>query len=72
MAQIYLSDAPERLRKGTGRYPQQVALLARLGVHLSSPEASGIVATAPGVQPTDGRSSKASSARGLVGAFQLG
>lgn len=34
MAQIYLSDAPERLRKGAGRYPQPVALLARLGVHV--------------------------------------
>jgi GNAT superfamily N-acetyltransferase len=34
MAQIHLSDAPERLRKGAGRYPQPVALLARLGVHV--------------------------------------
>ena len=34
MAQIELVDAPARLRKGAGRYPQPVALLARLGVHL--------------------------------------
>jgi GNAT superfamily N-acetyltransferase len=32
MAQVATSDAPARLRKGTGRYPQPVALLARLGV----------------------------------------
>jgi GNAT superfamily N-acetyltransferase len=32
MAQVALDDAPERLRKGAGRYPQPVALLARLGV----------------------------------------
>lgn len=32
MAQIRFDDAPERLRKGTGRYPQPIALLARLGV----------------------------------------
>ncbi len=34
MAQIQLVSAPERLRKGAGRYPQPIALLARLGVHL--------------------------------------
>ncbi|MDQ1497916.1 MAG: hypothetical protein QOI86_1256 [Actinomycetota bacterium] len=34
MAQLYTSDAPPRLRKGGGRYPQPVALLARLGVDL--------------------------------------
>lgn len=33
MAQIQLSDAPKRLRKGAARYPQPIALLARLGVH---------------------------------------
>lgn len=33
MAQISLRDAPARLRRGAGRYPQPVALLARLGVH---------------------------------------
>jgi GNAT superfamily N-acetyltransferase len=33
MAQIDLTDAPARLRKGAGRYPQPVALLARLGAH---------------------------------------
>jgi hypothetical protein len=32
MAQLTMSAAPERLRKGAGRYPQLVALLARLGV----------------------------------------
>ncbi|MGC4110697.1 MAG: GNAT family N-acetyltransferase [Nocardioides sp.] len=32
MAQLTISAAPERLRKGAGRYPQPVALLARLGV----------------------------------------
>lgn len=34
MAQIDITDAPARLRKGGGRYPQPVALLARLGVHV--------------------------------------
>jgi len=34
MASVALADAPERLRKGAGRYPQHVALLARLGVAL--------------------------------------
>ncbi len=34
MASVGLLDAPERLRKGAGRYPQPVALLARLGVDL--------------------------------------
>jgi hypothetical protein len=34
MAQLAISDAPDRLRKGAGRYPQPVALLARLGVDL--------------------------------------
>src|SRR5436190_414992 len=32
MASIQVADAPPRLRKGAGRYPQPVALLARLGV----------------------------------------
>jgi GNAT superfamily N-acetyltransferase len=32
LAQLPASAAPERLRKGAGRYPQPVALLARLGV----------------------------------------
>lgn len=32
MAQLAIGDAPERLRKGAGRYPQPIALLARLGV----------------------------------------
>lgn len=33
MAQLELAASPTRLRKGAGRYPQPVALLARLGVH---------------------------------------
>ena len=33
MAHIEAADAPSRLLKGSGRYPQPVALLARLGVH---------------------------------------
>jgi GNAT superfamily N-acetyltransferase len=33
MAQIDVVAAPQRLLKGLGRYPQPVALLARLGVH---------------------------------------
>ncbi len=32
MATVSPGDLPERLRKGAGRYPQPVALLARLGV----------------------------------------
>ncbi|MFT4264743.1 MAG: hypothetical protein QM572_15270 [Nocardioides sp.] len=32
MAELAIGDAPERRRKGAGRYPQPVALLARLGV----------------------------------------
>jgi GNAT superfamily N-acetyltransferase len=32
MAQLAPTDAPARARKGAGRYPQPVALLARLGV----------------------------------------
>ena len=32
MASITASDAPARLRRAAGRYPQPVALLARLGV----------------------------------------
>jgi len=32
MAQLVTAAAPERLRKGAARYPQPVALLARLGV----------------------------------------
>jgi GNAT superfamily N-acetyltransferase len=34
MAHIDTGDAPERLRRGAGRYPQPMALLARLGVDL--------------------------------------
>lgn len=32
MASISIEDAPQRLTKGAGRYPQPVALLTRLGV----------------------------------------
>jgi GNAT superfamily N-acetyltransferase len=32
MAQLTVASAPQRLLKGAGRYPQPVALLARLGV----------------------------------------
>ena len=32
MAQVEPSSTPPRLRKGAGRYPQPMALLARLGV----------------------------------------
>ena len=34
MASLTPAQAPQRLRKGAGRYPQPVALLARLGVDL--------------------------------------
>jgi hypothetical protein len=34
MASIRLGDAPERMQHGAGRYPQPVALLARLGVSI--------------------------------------
>jgi hypothetical protein len=34
MAQVDTARAPQRLRKGAGRYPQPVALLARLGVDI--------------------------------------
>ena len=32
MASVAIADLPERVRRGAGRYPQPVALLARLGV----------------------------------------
>ena len=35
MAQLSVEHAPTRIRKGAGRYPQPVALLARLGVDLA-------------------------------------
>ncbi|WP_436792838.1 hypothetical protein [Actinospongicola halichondriae] len=41
MASVALADAPDRLRKGAGRYPQPVALLARLGVDIRH-ERSGL------------------------------
>lgn len=34
MASIAMADAPTRIRRGAGRYPQPVALLARLGVSI--------------------------------------
>jgi GNAT superfamily N-acetyltransferase len=47
MAQLAASAAPERLRQGAGRYPQPVALLARLGVdtrHAGQGLGAGLVA----------------------------
>jgi GNAT superfamily N-acetyltransferase len=35
MASIDIGDAPPRMRRGAGRYPQPVALLARLGVDVA-------------------------------------
>ena len=35
MASIQIADAPPRLSLGAGRYPQPIALLARLAVHSS-------------------------------------
>ena len=32
MASVRIADLPQRMRQGVGRYPQPVALLARLGV----------------------------------------
>lgn len=34
MGSISVKDAPQRLARGAGRYPQPIALLARLGVDL--------------------------------------
>lgn len=34
MASVSIGDVPARMRRGVGRYPQPVALLARLGVDL--------------------------------------
>jgi GNAT superfamily N-acetyltransferase len=34
MAELSIEAAPDRLRAGSGRYPQPVALLARLAVHI--------------------------------------
>jgi hypothetical protein len=41
MASIVVTDAPGRPRQGSGRYPQPVALLARLGVDVAH-EARGL------------------------------
>lgn len=38
MAQVTPEQAPQRMRKGAGRYPQPVALLARLGVDVNHEE----------------------------------
>ena len=49
MASISIEDAPTRVRKGAGRYPQPVALLARLGVsieHESRGLGAGLLADA--------------------------
>jgi GNAT superfamily N-acetyltransferase len=34
MASVTITDVPQRMRRGAGRYPQPVALLARLGVNV--------------------------------------
>jgi GNAT superfamily N-acetyltransferase len=47
MAQLAITEAPDRLRKGAGRYPQPVALLARLGVdveHMGKGLGAGLLA----------------------------
>lgn len=41
MSEVILSDLPERMRKGEGKYPQAVAMLARLGVDIRH-EGNGI------------------------------
>jgi hypothetical protein len=41
MASIRVEDAPKRMQRGAGRYPQPVALLARLGVSVEH-EARGL------------------------------
>ena len=41
MAQLAVEDSPARMRKGAGRYPQPIALLARLGVD-STHEGNGL------------------------------
>jgi GNAT superfamily N-acetyltransferase len=46
MAQLDLAAAPDRLKKSAGRYPQPVALLARLGVdsgHVGKGLGSGLL-----------------------------
>jgi len=46
MAQLDLAAAPDRLKKGAGRYRQPVALLARLGVdsgHVGKGLGSGLL-----------------------------
>lgn len=43
MAALTISEAPARLRRGAGRYPQPVALLARLGGDLGH-EGNGLAA----------------------------
>lgn len=34
MASVTITDVPPRMRRGAGRYPQPIALLARLGVNV--------------------------------------
>lgn len=43
MAQVHPESVPRRVRKGAGRYPQPVALLARLGVDMNH-ERAGLAA----------------------------
>jgi len=47
MAQLNTEATPERARKGAGRYPQPVALLARLGVDVDH-EGAGLGRVARG------------------------
>jgi len=41
MASVAIDDAPDRMRRGAGRYPQPVALLTRLGASVDC-EGQGI------------------------------
>lgn len=41
MSEVHISDLPDRMQKGQGKYPQPAALLARLGVDIKH-EGKGI------------------------------
>ena len=45
MASVGTTDLPERLRRGAGRYPQPVALLARLAVACRIRTSPGLLRT---------------------------
>ncbi|MGI8537276.1 MAG: GNAT family N-acetyltransferase [Mycobacteriales bacterium] len=64
MAQLSTTASPPRLRKGSGRYPQPVALLARLGVHTAH-EGRGLGAAL--LQDVAARSVELSAAIGCRG-----